>query len=207
MSGILLGFPNQVDFNAKFLHSVDHLSYYVCSAPFGHNNIKVWKEHPPYWMLCEWYSARIPQSGGFQCKISAQCWSPVLLCLLSCFGTQQYKGASPSLNILWVVLLGIPNQVHFNTKLLHSVDHLSYYVCSAALGHNNIKVWKEHSSHWVLCEWHSARIPHSGAFQYKASAQCWPPVLLCVLSCLGTRQYKGVKGASLSLNALWVVFC
>ena len=41
VSGILLGFPNQVDFNAKFLHSVDHLSYYVCSAALGHNNIKV----------------------------------------------------------------------------------------------------------------------------------------------------------------------
>ena len=37
-------------------------------------------------------------------------------------------------------LLGFPNQVHFNTKLLHSVDHLSYYVCLATLGHNNIKV-------------------------------------------------------------------
>ena len=41
VSGILLGFPNQVHFSARFLHSVDHLSCYVCSAALGQDNIKV----------------------------------------------------------------------------------------------------------------------------------------------------------------------
>ena len=152
----------------------------------------------------------ISQSGALQCRISALCWPPVLLCVLSCLGTQQYKGVkgtSLSLNALWVVLLGFPNQVHFSAKFLHNVNHLSYYLCSAALGHSNIKLWKEHSSHWVLCEWYSARNSQSGGFQCKISAQCWPPVLLFVLSRLGTQQYKGLKRASLSLSALWVVFC
>ena len=157
---VLLGIPNQMHFNTKLLHSVDHLSYYVCSAALAHNNIKVWKEHPSHWVLCEWYSARIPQSGAFQCKISAQCWPPVLLCVLSCFGTQQCKGFERSIPLTECfvsgILLGFPIQVNFIAKFLHSVDHLSYYVCSAALGHSNV---------------------------------------------------KGLKGASLSLSALWVVFC
>ena len=38
-----------------------------------------------------------------------------------------------------VVLLGIINEVHFSAKFLYSID-LSCYVCSAALGHNSIKV-------------------------------------------------------------------
>ena len=66
-----------------------------------------------------------------------------LVRVLSCLGTQEYeavKGAPPLLNALWVVLSGFPNQVRCNAKFLHNVDHLSYYVCSAALGHNNIKV-------------------------------------------------------------------
>ena len=32
-----------MDFSARFLHSVDHLSCYVYSAALGHSNIK---EHP-----------------------------------------------------------------------------------------------------------------------------------------------------------------
>ena len=190
MSGILLGIPNQVDFNAKFLHSVDHLSYYLCSAALGHNNIKVWKEHPSHWVLCEWYSARISQSGAFQCKISAQCWPPVLLYVLSCLGTQQWKGvkgASPSLNALWVVLLWFPNHVRCNTKFLHSVDHLSYYVCSAALGHNNIKVWKEHPSHWMLCEWYCWDFPiRCISVQNFCTVLTMCPVICSQLPCYAT---------------------
>ena len=65
-----------------------------------------------------------------------------LVRVLSCLGTQEYeavKGAPPLLNALWVVLSGFPNQMHFSAKFQHSVDHLFYYVCAAALGHNNGK--------------------------------------------------------------------
>ena len=72
-----------------------------------------------------------------------------LVRVLSGLGTPKdegVKGESPALNALRVVsaLLGFPIQVHFSAKFLHSVDHLSYYVCATALGHNNVKVQKEH---------------------------------------------------------------
>ena len=38
---VLLGFPIQVHFSAKFLHSVDHLSCCVCATALGQNNVKV----------------------------------------------------------------------------------------------------------------------------------------------------------------------
>ena len=66
-----------------------------------------------------------------------------LVRVLSCLGAPKYegvKGEAPSLNALRVVLLGFPIQVHFSAKFLHSVDHLSCYVCATALGHNNINV-------------------------------------------------------------------
>ena len=93
----------------------------------------------------------ISQSGALQCKISAQRSPSVLLCVLRCFVTQQYKGvkwSSPSVNALWIVPLWFPNQVHFNAKFLHSVYHVSCYVCSATLGHNYPKT-KEEALVWI----------------------------------------------------------
>ena len=56
----------------------------------------------------------------------------------------------------------------------------------------------------MLCEWYCYGFPirraFSAKFLHSVDHLSW-----CALSCFGTQQKKGVKWASLSLNALWVV--
>ena len=93
----------------------------------------------------------------------------------------------------------IPNQVRFNAKSLHSVDHVSCYVCSATFGHNYPKT-KEKALVWIKhCVVASSK---------RAGASILDTILLVVakLSCdpVSATQHNVVGTLCLSLLAVLV---